>query len=90
MFKSIKPESLRHRRSILMLAGVVNAAGAKGVSTPRSPAPRLPFETVRERIVELLKASVEERALRQYVSILAGQAEVSGIDLQIADSPLVQ
>jgi peptidyl-prolyl cis-trans isomerase C len=56
----------------------------------RIPGETLPFETVRERIAELLKASVEERALRQYVSILAGQAELSGIDLQIADSPLVQ
>ncbi|MGA7997651.1 MAG: peptidylprolyl isomerase [Bradyrhizobium sp.] len=56
----------------------------------RIPGETLPFETVRERIVELLKASVEERALRQYVSILAGQAELSGIDLHIADSPLVQ
>jgi peptidyl-prolyl cis-trans isomerase C len=56
----------------------------------RIPGETLPFETVRERIAELLKASVEERALRQYVLILAGQAELSGIDLQIADSPLVQ
>jgi hypothetical protein len=29
-------------------------------------------------------------ALRQYVSILAGQAEIVGIDLDAARSPLVQ
>jgi hypothetical protein len=56
----------------------------------RIPGETLPFEAAREQIAELLKASVEERALRQYVSILAGQAELTGIDLQIADSPLVQ
>jgi peptidyl-prolyl cis-trans isomerase C len=56
----------------------------------RIPGETLPFEVVRERIAELLKASAEERALRQYVSILAGQAELTGVDLQIADDPLVQ
>ena len=56
----------------------------------RIPGATLPFEAVRDRIAERLKASVEERALRQYVSILAGQAKVSGLDLQSATSPLVQ
>ena len=50
----------------------------------------LPFEAVRDRISERLKAAVEERALRQYVSILAGQSEIMGVDLQSADTPLVQ
>jgi peptidyl-prolyl cis-trans isomerase C len=50
----------------------------------------LPFDAVRERIAERLKASVEERALRQYVSILAGEAEVAGVDLKGALTPLVQ
>jgi len=45
---------------------------------------------VRERISERLKAGVEERALRQYVSILAGQAEIVGVELAGADTPLVQ
>ena len=56
----------------------------------RIPGETLPFEVVREQIAELLKASVEERALHQYVSILAGQAELTGVDLQTVDSPLVQ
>jgi peptidyl-prolyl cis-trans isomerase C len=50
----------------------------------------LPYEAVRDRIAERLKANVEERALRQYVSFLAGQAEVRGVDLNAAPTPLVQ
>ena len=38
----------------------------------RIPGARLPFEIVRERIAERLPAAVEEKALRQYVSVLAG------------------
>jgi peptidyl-prolyl cis-trans isomerase C len=61
------------------------------VAVDRSiPGERLSFEVVRERISERLKASVEERALRQYVSILAGQAEIVGVELAAADTPLVQ
>ncbi len=56
----------------------------------RIPGKMLPFEAVREQIAGLLKASVEERALRQYISILAGQAEIVGVDLQGAQIPLVQ
>lgn len=56
----------------------------------RIPGATLPFEAVRDRVAERLKAGVEERALRQYVSILAGQAKVTGLDLQSATSPLVQ
>lgn len=54
------------------------------------PGKMLPFEAVRDWIAERLKASVEERALRQYVSVLAGQAEVVGVDLAGAQTPLVQ
>jgi peptidyl-prolyl cis-trans isomerase C len=50
----------------------------------------LPYEVVRDRIAERLKANVEERALRQYVSFLAGQAVVRGVDLNAAPTPLVQ
>jgi peptidyl-prolyl cis-trans isomerase C len=56
----------------------------------RIPGRTLPFEAVHERIGERLKAQVVERALRQYVSILAGQAEIVGVDLQGAQTPLVQ
>lgn len=50
----------------------------------------LPFETVRAQIAARLQATVEERALRQYVSILAGKAEIIGVDLNAAATPLVQ
>jgi len=50
----------------------------------------LPYEVVRDRIAERLKANVEERALRQYVAFLAGQADVRGVDLKAAPTPLVQ
>jgi peptidyl-prolyl cis-trans isomerase C len=61
------------------------------VAVDRSiPGKTLPFEAVRERIAERLKAGVEERALRQYVSILAGQAEIVGLELASAETPLVQ
>jgi peptidyl-prolyl cis-trans isomerase C len=45
---------------------------------------------VRDRIAERLEALVEERALQQYVAILAGEAEIRGVDLERATSPLVQ
>jgi peptidyl-prolyl cis-trans isomerase C len=54
------------------------------------PGKPLSFEAVHERIAQQLRASVEERALRQYVSILAGQAKITGVDLQRAETPLVQ
>ena len=56
----------------------------------RIPGETLPFEVVRDRIAERFKANVEERALRQYVSFLAGQADVRGVDLNAAPTPLVQ
>jgi peptidyl-prolyl cis-trans isomerase C len=54
------------------------------------PGKTLPFDAVRDKIAEQLQAGVEERALRQYVSILAGQAQVAGVDLAGAQTPLVQ
>jgi peptidyl-prolyl cis-trans isomerase C len=56
----------------------------------RIPGETLPFAAAHDRVAERLKASVEERALRQYVSILAGEAEIVGADLQGAKTPLVQ
>jgi len=50
----------------------------------------LPFELVHERIAEWLAEKVRRAAIRQYVSILAGRADIQGIDLAGAASPLVQ
>lgn len=51
---------------------------------------QLPFEAVRERIAAWLEAQAWSRAMAQYVSILAGRAEISGVDIDGAESPLVQ
>lgn len=50
----------------------------------------LPFEHVRTRIEAWLEASAWSRAVSQYISVLAGKAEIRGISLGGADSPLVQ
>ena len=50
----------------------------------------LPFEAVQERIADYLDTAVHFRALQQYVSVLAGRAVVTGVDLAGATGPLVQ
>ncbi len=54
------------------------------------PGRKLPFDNVRVTIAERLHLQVEEKALRQYISILAGQAEIHGVDLDATNVPLVQ
>jgi peptidyl-prolyl cis-trans isomerase C len=56
----------------------------------RVPGAKLPFEVVRDDIAERLGAMVEEKALRQYISVLAGQADIQGADLNATEIPLVQ
>jgi len=56
----------------------------------RIPGEALPFAMVQERICERLEAMAQIPALRQYVSILAGEAEIIGLELKRATSPLVQ
>ena len=48
------------------------------------------YAEVRQRIAALLTLQSRGRALHQYMSVLAGQALVEGIELDTADSPLVQ
>ena len=50
----------------------------------------LPYEAVRDKISAYLADAVERRALAQYVAILAGRADISGVDFGAAQSPLVQ
>lgn len=50
----------------------------------------LPFELVRDRIAAYLEESAWRRAVSQYMSLLAGQASISGFSLPGAASPLVQ
>lgn len=56
----------------------------------RIPGRRLPFELVRDEIADRLRAMVEEKALRQYISVLAGEADIQGADLNGTEIPLVQ
>jgi peptidyl-prolyl cis-trans isomerase C len=50
----------------------------------------LPFDLVRGRIADYLDEAVQRRALQQYVSILAGRGQLTGVDLGAAHGPLVQ
>lgn len=54
------------------------------------PGDVLPFDYVKERIAAWLEASSWSRAVSQYIGILAGEATITGINLDAADSPLVQ
>lgn len=56
----------------------------------RAPGRTLPFDVARDAIAANLRAGVLERALRQYVRVLAGQSDVRGVDLGAASTPLVQ
>lgn len=50
----------------------------------------LPRESVMGWIADYLRNESWQRAFRQYIQILAGQAEISGFRLKGVDSPLVQ
>jgi peptidyl-prolyl cis-trans isomerase C len=51
---------------------------------------QLPFEAVRERIATYLDEHVRRQATAQYLALLIGRADIRGIDLAGASSPLVQ
>jgi peptidyl-prolyl cis-trans isomerase C len=51
---------------------------------------QLPFEMVREKIAAYLQERVWRQAVRQYIQILAASADIRGVDLKAAASPLVQ
>jgi peptidyl-prolyl cis-trans isomerase C len=56
----------------------------------RIPGQTLPFEMVRERIGEYLAEASWRRGVSQYIGLLIADAEISGIDMEGASSPLVQ
>jgi peptidyl-prolyl cis-trans isomerase C len=56
----------------------------------RDPGRRQSFEEVGPRIAVQLAQQSRAKALHQYMQLLAGRAEVSGLALEGADSPLVQ
>lgn len=48
------------------------------------------YEQVRERVADYLAESVFRTAIRQYISVLAAEADITGVALAGADSPLLQ
>jgi peptidyl-prolyl cis-trans isomerase C len=50
----------------------------------------LPFEAVREQIAAYLEEHVRRQATAQYISLLVGRADIRGITLKGAATPLVQ
>jgi peptidyl-prolyl cis-trans isomerase C len=50
----------------------------------------LPFELVADRIADYLRERVQRTATAQYLQVLAGKADVQGVELTRAASPLVQ
>ena len=48
------------------------------------------FEAVRSAVAQALRQQAFATALRQYLQTLAGSADVGGVDLEAATSPLVQ
>ena len=51
---------------------------------------QLPFEMVLQKISAYLAEHVRRTAIRQYISVLAGRASITGIDLAGSKTPLVQ
>lgn len=49
-----------------------------------------PFEAVRAAVALRMRQQAYVTALRQYLRLLAGQAVIEGVDLDAADTPLVQ
>ena len=56
----------------------------------REPGVAQPFDAVRGAVANALRQQTFVTALRQYLSLLAGQARLEGVDLDAADTPLVQ
>ena len=56
----------------------------------REPGQDQPFTAVRGAVAMALRQHSFVTALRQYLQLLAGHADVAGVDLEAADTPLVQ
>jgi len=50
----------------------------------------IPFATVKAQIADELQRQSWQRALHQYLHILVGRADIEGVELAGADTPLVQ
>ena len=56
----------------------------------RDPGVEQPFEAVQGAVAMALRQTAYVTALRQYLRVLAGQANIEGVDIEAAETPLVQ
>lgn len=56
----------------------------------RAEGKQMPFEMVREEIATFLAERARKRAIRQYLDLLVGKADIQGIEMKGAQTPLVQ
>lgn len=56
----------------------------------REPGQQPPFEAVQAAVAQALRQHAYATALRQLIQLLAGQTDVQGVDLDRAETPLVQ
>lgn len=56
----------------------------------RVPGEVLPFEAVKAQIADHLQRQSWQRAMHQYLQILVGRADIQGVTLEGAETPLVQ
>lgn len=56
----------------------------------RTEGKQMPFEMVREEIATSLAERARKRAIRQYLDLLVGKADIKGIEMKGAQTPLVQ
>ena len=56
----------------------------------REPGVAQSFESVRGAVAMALRQQAFVTALRQYLRLLAGEASAAGVELDAADTPLVQ
>ncbi len=56
----------------------------------REPGVAQPFEAVQGTVAVALRQNTYVSALRQYLRLLAGQASIQGVDLEAAQTPLLQ
>jgi len=51
---------------------------------------QLPFEAVQQKIRDYLEEYVWRQAVRQYIQLLVGTADITGVELRGSSSPLIQ
>ncbi len=56
----------------------------------REPGIEQPYEAVRGAVAMSLRQTTYVTALRQFLSVLAGEADIAGVDIEAAETPLVQ